>query len=328
MNLGCSSFSWQTNDGKHLLGRTCDMDSVPNSALTYMPRGYQIKLNGRAGQYSTKNAVLGYAMDIEGMLPFIDGVNEAGLMGCLLFYPGFAHYDDYTNNKFNINPINFLTYLLGEFNSADELCRATDKINLVDEQVLGGAATVHFILSDRSGETVIIEPDESGLSVHRDTIGVMTNSPNYEWHKQNLRNYLGMGIHQRDDQQLMNFTAKPFGEGTGLIGLPGDYTPPSRFVRVAYLKSLLKQQPNEQLAVSEMLNIFAAVNIPMGLHVNRAGADEGTLYTSIMCSESQIYYINTRSNHRLMAVDLNTLKDVSTLRRFDIHSDEDINWLV
>ena len=157
----------------------------------------------------------------------------------------------------------------------------------------------------------------------------MTNSPNYDWHAQNLRNYIGMQTMARPAQQLGDLTLQPFGEGTGLIGLPGDYTPPSRliglpgdytppsrFVRVAYIKHLLDKPTDEMTALSMMHNVLASVTIPMGLHKNAEGGVEGTLYTSVMCSESLTYYISTKDNHCISAIKLGNIKDDASIKHY------------
>ena len=252
MKLGCSSLSWQTQDGKHILGRTCDMFLLPNSGPTFMPRGQEFTVNDRGDRIATKYAYAGFSMSVTNTPIFVDGINEHGLMGCLLYYPRFAHYGDYTDGKLNLNPIYFMTYMLGNFTDINDLLNNIGNINLINEKVAGGDAPVHFIISDRSGETIILEPDQTGLTIHRNTIGVMTNSPNYDWHTQNLRNYIGMQTMARPAQQLGGLTLQPFGEGTGLIGLPGDYTPPSRFVRIAYIKHLLDKPADEMTALSMM----------------------------------------------------------------------------
>ena len=327
MKLGCSSLSWQTKDNKHMLGRTCDMFLLPNSGPTFMPRNQEFAANDRGDTFKTKYAYAGFSMSVTNTPIFVDGINEHGLMGCLLYYPRFAHYNNYDDGRFNLNPIYFMTYMLGCFTSINELLDNLDKVNFIDEKVAGGDAPVHYIISDRSGETIIIEPDEQGLSVHRNTIGVMTNSPNYDWHVQNLRNYIGMQTMARPAQQLGNLTLQPFGEGTGLIGLPGDYTPPSRFARVAYIKHLLDQPADEMAALSMMHNVLASVTIPMGLHKNAQGGVEGTLYTSVMCSESLTYYISTKDNHRISAIKLDNIKDNSEIKHFAMLGKEDICWL-
>ena len=327
MKLGCSSLSWQTKDGKHILGRTCDMFLLPNSGPTFMPRNQEFVANNRGDTFKTKYAYAGFSMSVTDTPIFVDGINEHGLMGCLLYYPRFAHYGNYADNKFNLNPIYFMTYMLGCFTDIGELLNNLDGINFVNEKVAGGDAPVHFIISDRSGETIIIEPDEQGLSIHRNTIGVMTNSPNYDWHIQNLRNYIGMQTMARPDQQLGNLTLQPFGEGTGLIGLPGDYTPPSRFVRLAYIKHLLDQPADEMSVLSMMHNVLASVTIPMGLHKNAQGGVEGTLYTSVMCSESLTYYISTKDNHRISAIRLNEMVNNSDIKHVAMSNSEDICWI-
>ena len=326
MKLGCSSLSWQTQDGKHILGRTCDMFALPNSGPTFMPRKQEFIINDRGDKISTKYSYVGFSMSVTNTPIFVDGINEHGLMGCLLYYPRFAHYGDYIDDKLNLNPIYFMTYMLGNFTDINDFLNNIDNINLINEKVAGGDAPVHFIISDRSGETIIIEPDQMGLTIHRNTIGVMTNSPNYDWHVQNLRNYIGMQTMARPEQQIGNLTLQPFGEGTGLIGLPGDYTPPSRFVRVAYIKHLLEKPADEMAALSIMNNVLASVTIPMGLHKNAEGGVEGTLYTSVMCSESLTYYISTKDNHRILAIKLGDIKDDTEIKHYNIPASEDISW--
>ena len=327
MKLGCSSLSWQTQDGKHILGRTCDMFLLPNSGPTFMPRGQEFTVNDRGDRIATKYAYAGFSMLVTNTPIFVDGINEHGLMGCLLYYPRFAHYGDYTDGKLNLNPIYFMTYMLGNFTDINDLLNNIGNINLINEKVAGGDAPVHFIISDRSGETIILEPDQTGLTIHRNTIGVMTNSPNYDWHAQNLRNYIGMQTMARPAQQLGDLTLQPFGEGTGLIGLPGDYTPPSRFVRIAYIKHLLDKPADEMTALSMMHNVLASVTIPMGLHKNAEGGVEGTLYTSVMCSESLTYYISTKDNHRISAIKLGDIKDSAEIKHYNMPSSEDVSWL-
>ena len=327
MKLGCSSLSWQTQDGKHILGRTCDMFLLPNSGPTFMPRGQEFAVNDRGDRITAKYAYAGFSMSVTNTPIFVDGINEHGLMGCLLYYPRFAHYGDYTDGKLNLNPIYFMTYMLGNFTDINDLLNNIGNINLINEKVAGGDAPVHFIISDRSSETIILEPDQTGLTIHRNTIGVMTNSPNYDWHTQNLRNYIGMQTMARPAQQLGDLTLRPFGEGTGLIGLPGDYTPPSRFVRIAYVKHLLDKPADEMAALSMMHNVLASVTIPMGLHKNADGGVEGTLYTSVMCSESLTYYISTKDNHRISAIKLGDIKDNTEIKHYNMPSSEDVNWL-
>ena len=157
-----------------------------------MPRGQESAINDRGDKISTKYSYAGFSMSVTDTPIFVDGINEHGLMGCLLYYPRFAHYGDYVDGKLNLNPIYFMTHMLGNFTDINDLLNNIGNVNLINEKVAGGDAPVHFIVSDRSGETIIIEPDQSGLTIHRNTIGVMTNSPNYDWHVQNLRNYIGM----------------------------------------------------------------------------------------------------------------------------------------
>lgn len=133
-------------------------------------------------------AVLGFGEPI-----LVDGVNSAGLMGALLHYPEYASYQACAEpGKTAVHPGRLLAWLLSQCAGVDGAVEAISKVTLVDEPIQGSPLPAHYILSDLSCETVIIEPDRGGLHIHRKTIGVLTNSPDYLWHRTNLRNYVGV----------------------------------------------------------------------------------------------------------------------------------------
>ena len=180
MDFGCSSFSWQTEDGRHLLSRTYDQfgDLTANRVVS-VPRGAPCApgLHGEGaapGEYGcTGMAVLGFGEPI-----LVDGVNSAGLMGALLHYPEYAAYEETAGpGKTAVHPGRLLAWLLSRCAGVEEAVQAMEQITLVDEPIQSKSLLAHYILSDRTGEAVIIEPDEGGLSIHRDTIGVLANSP-------------------------------------------------------------------------------------------------------------------------------------------------------
>ena len=205
----------------------------------------------------------------------------------------------------------------------EELSRLT----LVDEPIQGKPLPAHYILSDRRGETVIIEPDEDGLSVHRNTIGVLTNSPDYLWHRTNLRNFVGVTNLPKAPQTIAGHEIQEFGERLGGgSGLPGDYSSPSRFVRLAFMKEFAVPGKDELEGVSRMFRAFAPVDIPEGLAKADPDYDvyEQTLCTSVMCAESGVYYFAPAQNRRISAVRLPV--QGNEMQYFDLGDGQDIDW--
>lgn len=330
MDFGCSSFSWETKDGLHLLGRTYDQfgDLAANRVIS-VPQGYPCSpaLHGEGAVPSaygyTGMAVLGFGEPI-----LVDGVNSAGLMGALLHYPGYAVYRGGPEEGTRlVHPGRLLAWLLGRCAGVEEAVEELSRLTLVDEPIQGKPLPAHYILSDRRGEAVIIEPDEGGLSIHRNTIGVLTNSPDYLWHRTNLRNFVGVTNLPKAPQTIAGHEIREFGERLGGgSGLPGDYSSPSRFVRLAFMKEFAVPGKDELEGVSRMFRVFAPVDIPEGLAKADPDYDvyEQTLCTSVMCAESGVYYFAPAWNRRISAVRLPA--QGNEIQYFDLGDCQDINW--
>ena len=311
MEFACSSFSWETKDGRHLLGRTYDQfgDLAANRVIGVPPgAGCSPSLHpeGEApsGRYAyTGMAVLGFGEPI-----LVDGVNAAGLMGALLHYPEYAVYPKKAEpEKTAVHPGRLLAWLLCRCAGVREAVEAMNAITLVDEPIQGKPLPAHYILSDKTGETLVIEPDAGGVRIHRNTIGVLTNSPDYRWHRTNLRNFVGVTNLPKAPRTIAGHEIREFGERLGGgTGLPGDYSSPSRFVRMAFMKEYAVRGENEVDGVSRMFRTFAMVDIPEGLAKGDPDYEvyEQTLCTSVLCAESGLYYFAPAQNRRISAVRL------------------------
>ncbi|MCI8441638.1 MAG: linear amide C-N hydrolase [Provencibacterium sp.] len=309
MNFGCSSFSWETKDGRHLLGRTYDQfGNLQKNQVIALPAGIPCSASLRKkteeapSRYGyTGMAVLGFGEPI-----VVDGVNTAGLMGALLHYPEYAVYEKTARaNKTAVHPGRLLAWLFSRCAGVDEAVRAMEDIALLDDLSQGSPLAAHYILSDRSGETVVLEPDAGGLKIHRQTIGVLANSPDYLWHRTHLRAYVGVHNLPNPPRMIAGHEIREFGRRLGGgFGLPGDYSSPSRFVRLAFMKQFAVQGKDEAEGVGRMFRAFAPVVIPEGLA--RADAQqedyEQTLCISVMCAESGVYYFAPSQNRRISAV--------------------------
>lgn len=314
----CSSFSWETENHLHLLGRTYDQaGDLKNNRIALVPRHFPMKLEIQ--KETTVSAAAKYefaGMCILGLHSpiMVDGVNECGLMGALLHYPGYAVYDLLPgSSKTNIHPAFLIGYLLSQCSCVEEIANHLSRLNLTGETVMGQEMKVHYMFSDTTGEAVIIEPDRNGISIHRDTIGVMTNSPDYLWHKTNLRNYTAVTNYHSPARPFLNTDISFFGECQGGgFGLPGDYSSPSRFVRLAVQKHYAVKGKDEIDGISRMFHVFSCVDTPEGILMTDNSMDpekpfsyEQTLCISAMCAESGTYYFSTAANRRISAVRLN-----------------------
>lgn len=330
MDFACSSFTWKTLDNKHLLGRTYDQfGDLGENSILFVPKNFNFSLLIEENyMVSTKYCFVGMGINNINTPLLVDGINENGLMGALLRYPEFAKYDTNKSKGININPGFLITYILGKCKDLEEVCSEIKNINLSNEKVFGKIIPVHYIFSDRSGETIIIEPDDNGIVIHRNSIGVLTNSPNYKWHEQNLRNYVDLNPVLKSKQEICGKEFKDFGFSG--LKLPGGYSSVNRFVKIALLKQFAIRGKNEIDGITKMFHNFSSVDIPAGIVCMETdlGYDyQMTLCMSAMCSESLIYYFNLSNNRRICAVDLKKELKNSELKNIKLPNNQDILYL-
>ena len=177
-------------------------------------------------------------------MPLIfDGLNEKGLAIGLFYFPttaGFMRYNAGDARK-TIAPWEMGSWILDNFASVEEVKANASKI-VVAEVVFkdwGFVPPVHFVVHDASGKSIVIEYVGGMLNVHENPLGVMTNSPTFDWHMTNLRNYVNFSLTNVPPVQLGPVKLVPFGQGSGMLGLPGDFTPPSRFVRAGRVQPVV-----------------------------------------------------------------------------------------
>ncbi|MGH0004604.1 choloylglycine hydrolase family protein [Pseudovibrio ascidiaceicola] len=304
----CTSFVVTAKDDGRVYGRTMEFGFETESTVSLIPRNYKITSAGtledgkewEGTSWTSKYAVIG--MDIRAeQTAIVDGVNEAGLAAGALYFPGFAKYSKATSGGADgeLAPINFLVWVLSQFETVEEVKEAVKSVKLVDIEfkALGQVPPLHFTIHDRSGKSIVIEPIDDGLKIYDNELGVMTNSPQFDWHMTNLRNYVNLTPINTAAKKFPEGELSPLGQGSGMLGVPGDVTPPSRFVRVTtYVNSAeVKDTSKENLNVAgHILNNF---DIPKGFARNSdsdadAGADDGPDYTqwSVMADLNEATY--------------------------------------
>ena len=338
-DLACSGLSFESGDGCRFLGRTYDMfGTLDANRITCIAPGYELGLSpsGKGASVKLEYGLIGNAIRGPSFSIFTDGINSQGLMATLQNYPDCACYN--TNRgpeNTDLHPAFFIPYILGTCSSVAEAAAKLERINFTDEPVFGAPMSVHYLLSDSTGEAIIVEPDCGGISVYRNSIGVMTNAPGYKWHLENLRNYVALSNIHTPSRSILGKTIRPFGHGTGgSFGLPGGYSSPDRFVRLAFAKEFSPGVEKEVDAVTRMFELFSTVNVPSGMLRSSAdGPDyESTLCTCVMCAQSRTYYFSPAADRRISAYRLDkalsAMPEDTRIVYYDIPSSQDIDFVV
>jgi choloylglycine hydrolase len=231
----CTGITLRAADGAVVYGRTMEWGSFDlKSRVVVIPRGYTFTAHtpdGKPGMtWKTKYGVVG--LDCVDKDIVVDGLNERGLAVGLFYHPGYADYQQYDPAKAaeTLAPTDVGQYLLTTCATIDEVRAAIDRVRVVAvvEPALGFAAPVHFLATEPSGRAIVIEYLNGELKIFDAPLGVITNSPNYDWHETNLRNYINLSPVALPGKRIDELNFKPLGGGSGMIGLPGDFTPAQR----------------------------------------------------------------------------------------------------
>src|SRR5437762_10368550 len=316
----CTGIRLIAEDGTVVHARTMEFAIDIHSDVMMIPRGYArtgTTPDGKEGlKWKVKYASVG--LNGVGIPVLFDGVNEKGLATGTFYFPTAAGYMPYTATDVGktIAQWEVGSWILENFASVDEVKANIGKI-VVPAVVFGGwgfAPEAHYIVQDVSGKTIVIEYVGGKLNVHDNPLGVITNSPAFDWHMSNLRNYVNFSMTNAPPVQLGSIKLLPFGQGSGMLGLPGDFTPPSRFVRaVAFSQSVFKPKTGDD-AVLEAFHILNQFDIPKGAAREHEKDEHGniladyTIWTAASDLKSKRYYFRTYENSQIRMVDLMKMK--------------------
>jgi choloylglycine hydrolase len=313
----CTGISLKATDGAAIRGRTLEFGYPLRSNVLVIPAGQ--KMNGtlpdggKGLSYTTRYAIVGAnAFD----LPIIvDGINDQGLSIGLFYFPNYAEYAEVTpeNAKRALAPIEFGVWALGNFTTVDEVKQAVKDIVLAPTPAPGFGSgkgivpSVHFFIQDKTGKSIVVEPVDRMLKVSEAPLGVITNAPTYNWQMTNLMNYINLSPTDVTSAKLGPLTLQAFGTGAGLLGLPGDFTPPSRFVRAAFFSQSATPNATADDAVLSAFHILNQFDIPKGSvkgSVVNSESDEITEWTSVADLKNLRWYFRTFEDQSIHMVDL------------------------
>lgn len=322
----CTSIALTAGD--FYFGRNLDLEDEFGERVTVTPRNYPLSFR-KAGRLETHHAMIGMATVQDGYPLYAEAVNEKGLCIAGLNFPGNAYYPpEEADRKANITPFELIPWLLGRFSSVAEAREALQSIHLIgipfsEELPL---TPLHWHIAD-SEESIVLEPMKDGIRICENPVGVMTNNPPFDFQLTNLNQYLGLTRDYPVNRFHASLELKPFGVGMGGIGLPGDYSPVSRFVRAAFLRANSVSREGEEAAVSRFFHLLDAVAMPDGIVMTADGRFEKTSYSCCMNASRGIYYYKTYENNQLTAIDMRSASlDGKELTEYALLREQQVRW--
>jgi choloylglycine hydrolase len=313
--LACTGGALTAKDGGVAVGRTLEFGEPLNSVLAVWPAGSEftgLTPSGKNGlSWKSKYGFVGpTAATNYDML--IDGTNDQGLNVGLFYFPGYAQYAEATpeNAAKGMAPAQVTAWILSNFATVAEVKANIGNIALLPVvlDLIGIVPDLHIKVEDSSGACIVIEPRGGELVMHENPVRVLTNAPEFPWMVTNLNNYLNMSAAYPANQKIGDIELSPFGMGGGSRGLPGDFTPPSRFVRMAfYLQNELPQDTSSE-AVGTMFHFLNNFDIPPGAAMPPAGTSEKfpdyTSWTVVSDLAKKHYHWKTYGNQNIRVIDL------------------------
>ncbi len=315
----CTSICLIADDGTAVCGRTMEWGTFDlNSRVAIVPRGHEFSSetpDGKKG-LTWKTRYGAVALDMIGKDCFADGLNEKGLAVNYLYLPGISEYQSYDPSKAEISmgPALMATYVLTQFATSDEVKKGMGRVRVVaiPEPALGGApAPMHLMVTDKSGKVIVIEYLEGELKIRDNPVRVLTNAPSFDWHLTNLSNYVNLSVVPYPPKKIGDLTVEPSGGGSGLLGIPGDITPPSRFVRAVAQTMLARKTPDGPETIYEIFRIMDNFNHPLSTGEGTVtelqkqdGMRSSTIWTSAIDTGSLVYYYHTQHNRKVRMIDL------------------------
>lgn len=326
----CTALTLKSKDGYSFFGRNMDLEYNFNQSVIVIPRNFQYKdwVTGR--EIKNKYAIIGMGSIIENYPAMADGMNEKGVACAGLNFAGYAYYEEKpVEGMNNIPPYDFILWVLFNHETIDEVQEAIGGIEIVNVPINEKypVPTLHWIISDKSGKSIVVEKTKDKFAVYENPVGVLTNNPTFDWHITNLNEYINLTEDHVCNARWGDLSLKPLGVGVGTRGIPGDFASVSRFVRIAFIRSRKPIVDNEEDAIAEFIHMLDYVAMVKGGAITADGKEDFTLYSSCMNQQKGIYYYKTCNNNRLNAIDMHKEDlDSTQLKVFTYLNTQDINY--
>lgn len=298
----CTAATYKTKD--FYFGRTLDYEFSYGESITITPRNYVMNFKAKE-QKKSHYAIIGMAHVIQDYPLYYDAINEKGLCMAGLNFVGNAYYRERKEGKDNIAQYEFISWILSQCETVKEARSLIERINLLNEPFNEKLplAQLHWMISD-SEESITVEAVKEGIFIYDNPVGVLTNNPPFPFQMFQLNNYMNLSIDSPQNNFFSGLDLNVYSRGMGALGLPGDLSSQSRFIRAAFTKLNAVSKESEKESVSQFFHILGSVEQQRGCC--RLGDDEYeiSIYTSCCNATKGIYYYKTYDNHQIIGVDM------------------------
>ena len=319
----CTGITLKSKDGATVAARTIEWaESVMNTLYVVVPRNQELQSLTPSGmdgmKFKTKYGFVGLAVEQKEFM--VEGLNEKGLSAGLFYFPNYGEYQPYdaAYKERCLADFQLVSYVLGECSSVDEVKKALEKVRVIG--IDPRASTVHWRFTEASGRQIVLEIVNQEMHFYDNPLGVLTNSPGIEWHWTNLNNYVNLQPGTLPVHDFGPVEGKSFGHGSGLLGLPGDFTPPSRFVRATIFQLTAAQQPSAEESVFQAFHILNNFDIPAGTEFpwgkSPADVPSATQFTVASDTHNCMIYYRTMYNSNIRCIDLKAIDFDKVLYQF------------
>lgn len=302
VDIMCTAATY--NAGDAYFGRTLDYEFSYGDEITITPRNYELHFR-HTKDIKSHYAIIGMAHIADNYPLYYDAINEMGVGMAGLNFVGNAVYPEPSEDKTCVAQFELIPWILCQCKSVEEarklLCGASIVCTSFSEKL--PSAQLHWIIADKDS-SIVIESTADGMHIYDNPVGVLTNNPPFPTQMFNLNNYMNLSPKQPENNFSNELELKPYSRGMGALGLPGDLSSASRFVRVAFTKMNSISEKDESEAVSQFFHILGSVDQQRGCCEVADGKYEITIYTSCCNLDKGIYYYTTYSNHQITAIDM------------------------
>ncbi len=287
----------------NLLGRTLDYNCSFGESLVILPKGYSFKLKYE-GEIRAKTKIMGVCYKAGEIPLFYDGINESGVGICALNFPKYAVYRDREEKKLNLASFEVISYILSLASSLKEALRLIENLNITNDSFGDGLPTtpMHWIIADRE-ESAVVEPLAFGVKITKNPVGALTNAPPLDYHLTRLSEIVALHPGEPENYLLWDKETKPYARGMGAIGLPGDFSSVSRFLRAVFVKENIIVGGEGE--VESFFHIMSSVSVPRGCALSEEGEPVSTIYTSCADLSEGVYYLKAYDSSHNKKINFN-----------------------
>ena len=296
----CTSFTYYNND--FYLGRNLDLDCGFGEEVVITPREYRFQFRHEP-TIEKHSAMIGMATIVEGYPLYAEAINEHGLGICGLEFKGNAKYFDLMDGKDNIAPFEIIPWILSNCVTAKEARSYFEKMNIIDEDFAPNLplSPLHWLIADKD-DCFVVESTKDGLMIYDNIFGTLTNNPPFPYHLSNMMNYLNLTPKYPENRFSKRLDLEPFANGMGALGLPGDASSPSRFVKTVFLKENMTSSGTEEVNVQQYFRVLNQVSMIKGSVITKENREDYTVYSACMNATKGIYYYQTYENMHINSV--------------------------